>query len=704
MSVQLPVPAGHFGGGKVTHGGLPGKVTTQHVLPGQSVTQTDTGILIAKNASATVTEVPVSLDDADDLVITPGGARHSSLVHHIPPGTTLDVTDMRLRHIGADGKLIADFGVLNRRRGEEPLMPNNVNRVGRAAPIEMPATKGVLVKPAFGSGWITNAGWSNNTGTPISSLSTSWRVPKGPIARTQPNGGRQIIFLFNGIQNSTMIYQPVLAWGSNGSNTGEFWTAGTWYADGQNGPTFHSDFVPVSEGQLLTGVITMTGQSDSQFSYNCQFDGIPNTALPISNVEQLTWACQTLECYGITGAMSYPPIYCTRMFNISITTGSTNPSINWSTGTGVADCGAHTQVVSNSSQAGEVDLCYGTVAAPSLSAVAWSSNRLDVFGLGTNDGLYHVAWDGAEWNPTQGNFDYLGGVFLSTPVAISTGPGLLNVFGLGTDSVCYNKLFDGVNWKPSQTDYESLGGVFNSPVTAVSRAPGKIDLFGLGTDSVCYHKYWNGQAWGPSVQGWDNIGGVFSSQVVVVSWGENRLDIFGISATDNSCLHKGWDGTNWSNWESLGGIFNSPVAAISWGSGRIDLFGLGTNNGLYHKWYDANGGWGPSITDWEYQGGVCSSPPTAVSCGQGRLDVFVLGTDEGMYHKSWNGSSWVPSLTEFTPLGGTFNSNPAAVSWGPGRIDVFGVGQGNNLYTTSSNGFGPLSTEWQDLGGIFDSV
>ena len=134
MSVQLPVPAGHFGGGKVTHGGLPGKVTTQHVLPGQSVTQTDTGILIAKNASATVTEVPVSLDDADDLVITPGGARHSSLVHHIPPGTTLDVTDMRLRHIGADGKLIADFGVLNRRRGEEPLMPNNVNRVGRGDP------------------------------------------------------------------------------------------------------------------------------------------------------------------------------------------------------------------------------------------------------------------------------------------------------------------------------------------------------------------------------------------------------------------------------------------------------------------------------------------------------------------------------------------------------------------------------------------
>ena len=131
MSAQLPIPAGHFGGGKTTRGGPLDRDTTQHVLPGNSIIQTDAGILIAKDASATVTEVPFSLDDADDLVITPGGARHSSLVHHITSGTTLDVTDMRLRHIGADGKLIADFGVLNKRPGDKPLMPENVNRVGR---------------------------------------------------------------------------------------------------------------------------------------------------------------------------------------------------------------------------------------------------------------------------------------------------------------------------------------------------------------------------------------------------------------------------------------------------------------------------------------------------------------------------------------------------------------------------------------------
>ncbi len=36
-----------------------------------------------------------------------------------------------------------------------------------------------------------------------------------------------------------------------------------------------------------------------------------------------------------------------------------------------------------------------------------------------------------------------------------------------------------------------------------------------------------------------------------------------------------------------------------------------------------------------------------------RLDVFVLGTDNALYHKWWNGSAWGPSVTGFESLGGT---------------------------------------------------
>ena len=35
------------------------------------------------------------------------------------------------------------------------------------------------------------------------------------------------------------------------------------------------------------------------------------------------------------------------------------------------------------------------------------------------------------------------------------------------------------------------------------------------------------------------------------------------------------------------------VSAVSWGSNRLDIFGLGTDNAMYHNWWDASGVTGP---------------------------------------------------------------------------------------------------------------
>src|SRR5208282_5843685 len=162
--------------------------------------------------------------------------------------------------------------------------------------------------PAFGSGWITNGSWTNNTGTPVSVFSTQWVVPPTPATQSG-----QLIFLFNGIQNSTMIYQPVLQWGVSAAGGGNYWAVASWYADGQSGHAFHSSLVQVSPGRVLTGIMTETAQSASGFSYNCQFSGIPNTSLPIQNVQQLTWCVETLECYGLQQCSNYPQTCRTQM-------------------------------------------------------------------------------------------------------------------------------------------------------------------------------------------------------------------------------------------------------------------------------------------------------------------------------------------------------------------------------------------------------
>ena len=141
-----------------------------------------------------------------------------------------------------------------------------------------------------------------------------------------------------------------------------------------------------------------------------------------------------------------------------------------------------------------------------------------------------------------------------------------------------------------------------------------------------------------------------------------------VRGTDNALWHRWFDG-NWSGWESLGGVLMSDPAAVSWGPNRIDVFVRGTDNALWHRWFD--GDW----SGWESLGGVLTSGPAVASWGSNRLDVFVRGTDNALWHR-WFDGNW----SGWESLGGVLMSDPAAVSWGPNRIDVFVRGTGNALW------------------------
>ncbi len=69
----------------------------------------------------------------------------------------------------------------------------------------------------------------------------------------------------------------------------------------------------MNAGDVITGEMTLTGTSGAQHSYSCDFAGIANTTLPITNVEELTWCIETLEVYGITAATDYPSTFDTAM-------------------------------------------------------------------------------------------------------------------------------------------------------------------------------------------------------------------------------------------------------------------------------------------------------------------------------------------------------------------------------------------------------
>jgi hypothetical protein len=277
---------------------------------------------------------------AEELVLTPGGMRPRSRVHRIQPDAILDGMGGRHRMLHASGRELADFGMIEPLPESEPLMPRNVVHRPRGE------------VPALGSGWISYAYW--NRSATITSFSTTWVVPPAPAS---DNG--QTVFLFNGIQSSTMIYQPVLQYGPSAAGGGSYWSVASWYADGQGGQAFHSTLQRVNPGDVLTGVMTLTNQAAQGFSYNCQFQGIANSGYAIQNVPEL-WQCvETLECYGMTKASDYPAGK-TGMASIDIQTGNTDPGVVWTIVDAVADVGQHAVIFDTDySGHGEVDIWYG---------------------------------------------------------------------------------------------------------------------------------------------------------------------------------------------------------------------------------------------------------------------------------------------------------------------------------------------------------
>ena len=186
----------------------------------------------------------------DEVVLTPGGYRLKSRVHFIEPDCLVGGHAGRLSKVHRQKGVVADLGPMVQRPGGEPLLPANIVR--RA---ETPAAAGAGPVPNLGSGWITYASWTRPAGQHVALFKTAWTVPPPPATQSG-----QTVFLFNGIQNSSMIYQPVLQWGPSAAGGGNYWAVASWYADGQTGHSFYSSLVRVNPGDVLVGVMAITGQ------------------------------------------------------------------------------------------------------------------------------------------------------------------------------------------------------------------------------------------------------------------------------------------------------------------------------------------------------------------------------------------------------------------------------------------------------------
>ena len=191
---------------------------------------------------------------------------------------------------------------------------------------------------------------------------------------------------------------------------------------------------------------------------------------------------------------------------------------------------------------------------------------------------------------------------------------------------------------------------------------------------------------------WGDLGGVLTSAPAAASWAPGRQDVF-VRGTDNALWHRWWDGRGWSGWEFQGGVLTSDPAVAGRSGGRLDVFARGTDDALWHKSWDSNG-W----SGWLREEGALRSAPAVAAPGGDKLDVFIRGTDGALWQKSWDGRGW----GRWVSHGGLLSSSPAAVSWGADRVDVFVQGTDDALWHAWRDGARWYG--WEGGGGILSAA
>ena len=133
-------------------------------------------------------------------------------------------------------------------------------------------------------------------------------------------------------------------------------------------------------------------------------------------------------------------------------------------------------------------------------------------------------------------WESLGGGLTSAPAVCSWEAGRLDVFGRGTDNALWHRWFSKPAFSTGAwSDWESLGGALTSPPAAVSWGPGRIDVFVRGTDDALWHRWFDGH-W----HGWESLGGLLNFGPAVSSWELRRLDVF-VRGRDNALWRRTFD-------------------------------------------------------------------------------------------------------------------------------------------------------------------
>ncbi len=274
-----------------------------------------------------------------DHIITPGGTRHKSRVHRVAHTDVVHAVRgavHRATTTGVGEKLAS-------------LAPPPAADSG-----SVPA----LVPPA-GPGWIESAGF--HSPDLLSAFHGSWEVPPPPRIHDH-----QVVFLFIGLQtdrnDGTDLLQPVLQWGFNGTEGGDYWGMSCWYQRG--GPAepqpllVTGNYVRVEPGDRINVAIEQVSwQGIPSWECTATTDSSQATAtLHVSRTPSFRWGQVGLEAYHSPPEREglYPTAERTGFTGLALSSAGKSVAPVWESEVRVPGAGRRVEVQGTSA----VDLCY----------------------------------------------------------------------------------------------------------------------------------------------------------------------------------------------------------------------------------------------------------------------------------------------------------------------------------------------------------
>ncbi|MGD2087817.1 MAG: hypothetical protein PVH61_16685 [Candidatus Aminicenantes bacterium] len=349
--------------------------------------------------------------------------------------------------------------------------------------------------------------------------------------------------------------------------------------------------------------------------------------------------------------------------------------------------------------------------------------RLEVFGIGSDGGLWHNyqttpnsnSWSG--W----GNMSKPTGLLLSTAAVGRNQDGRLEVTAIASDGALWHRYQSKPNkgpWIGWGSMGKPSGGVklVANPVIGQNQ-DGRLEVFVFGSNGALWHRYQPKPSIGPwsswSSMGKPSSGGKFYAHPAVTRNKDGRLEVFAMAGTpgtgefqlSNTSLwhnsqpkpnHKG----SWGSWQSMGKPSNASWPCPAAGQnkdGRLEVFVPGSDGALWHKYQSQpnSGSWAPWKTMANPPGGIkVLSQIDAAANKDGRLEVFtfgIRGKGPGSVIAPWHiwqvspNSGWSQWAGLGAPPGKDFESLTVARNK-DGRLEVFAIASDDNsLWHISQN-------------------